>query len=449
MSSESPPKKLTSIPHTKLGRAARFVGTGVKLGGNYLSHITQRALTGAERRDQLHEANAADIFASLSTLKGGALKVLQMLSLDTGFLPDAYASRFQLAQSNVPPLSFPLVLRVFQQTLGKSPLELFDTFSRTAVAAASMGQVHRATKGDTQFAVKVQYPGVADSIDADLAIVRPFASLLFQIKDADVAYFLEEVKARLKEEVDYPLELRRGQEIAAAAAHLPGITFPRYYPECSGPRVITMEWLEGVHLDQFLATHPSQEIRNLAGQRIWDFYAFQLHNLRKAHADPHPGNFLFRPDGTIGVIDFGCIKEIPDEFYRPFFSIIRSDVRANRPLLEQLFNQLSVLHPDDTPEERAFFLTITEELATLVARPFDTPRFDFSDKTFFDTLNRRGEEIARMKEVRASRTARGPRDALFVNRIFFGIYTLLHKLGAEVETTRPEWLCEGATTEPM
>lgn len=441
---ESHPKKTASIPHSKIGRAARFVGTGVKLGGNYLSHLTQRALTGTESTERLHEANAGDIFASLSTLKGGALKVLQMLSLDTGVLPDAYASRFQLAQSNVPPLSYPLVLRVFRQTLGTSPLEIFDTFSRTAVAAASMGQVHRATKGDTHFAVKVQYPGVADSIDADLPLVRPFASLLFQIKDADVAYFLEEVKARLKEEVDYPLELRRGQEIAAAAAHLDGIDFPRYYPEYSGARVITMEWLEGLHLDQFLATHPSQEIRNLAGQRIWDFYTFQLHTLRKAHADPHPGNFLFRPDGTIGIIDFGCIKEIPNDFYHPYFSLIRRDIRTNRPLLEQLFDTLSVLLPDDTPEERAFFLSITEELAALVARPFDTLTFDFSDKTFFETLNRRGEEISRMKEIRASRSARGPRDALFLNRIFFGLYTMLHKLGAEIETTRPQWLREGA-----
>lgn len=444
---DDPPKEAKTIPHTSLGRAARFLGTGVKLGGNYLSYLAQRPFSADGRSEQLHEANAAAIYESLSTLKGGALKVLQMLSLDTGLLPEAYASRFQLSQSCVPPLSFPLVLRVFQQTLGRSPSDLFDTFSRSAVAAASMGQVHRATKGDQVFAVKIQYPGVAASIDADLAMVRPIALLLFQVRDSDVAFFLEEVSARLKEEVDYSLELSRGAEIAAAAAHLDGVIFPAYYSEFSGPRVLTMEWLEGMQLAEFIATDPSQDIRNRAGQRLWDFYTFQLHTLRKAHADPHPGNFLFRADGSIAVLDFGCIKEIANPFYQSYFSLIRPDVRANRPLLESLFETLSVTHPDDTPEERAFFSSITEELITLVARPFAGRQFDFSDKRYFAELTRRGEEISRMKEFRQSRTARGPRDALFLNRIFFGLYTILHKLGASIETKRPAWLEEGGSAE--
>jgi predicted unusual protein kinase regulating ubiquinone biosynthesis (AarF/ABC1/UbiB family) len=437
-------KEAKAIPQTSLGRAARFLGTGVKLGGNYLSYLAKRPFSSEGGTEQLHEANAAAIYDSLSTLKGGALKVLQMLSLDTGLLPDAYADRFQLSQSCVPPLSFPLVLRVFQQTIGRSPSELFDSFSRTAVAAASMGQVHRATKEGKVFAVKIQYPGVAASIDADLAMVRPVASLLFQVRDSDVAFFLEEVSARLKEEVDYTLELARGIEISRAAAHLEGLLFPVYYPEYSGKRVLTMDWLDGMHLSEFIASSPSQEIRNLVGQRLWDFYTFQLHTLRKAHADPHPGNFLFLSDGSVSILDFGCVKEIPEQFYRSYFSLIRSDIRSNRTLLTELFESLSVIHPDDSPEERSFFAAITEELITLVARPFAQQHFDFSDPSYFAELTRRGEEISRMKEFRQSRSARGPRDALFLNRIFFGLYTMLHKIGASIETKRPDWLQEGA-----
>ncbi len=431
---ESGYKKGKSIPTSSLGRAARLFGTGVQLGGNYLSHVTRRAIAAENSSSRLHEANAATIYHGLSQLRGSALKVLQMLSLDTGILPEPYRDRFQLSQSSVPPLSFPLVVRVFQQTLGKAPSSLFDTFSHTAVAAASMGQVHRASKGDHQYAVKIQYPGVAASIDADLAMIRPFASLLFQIKDSDVAFFLEEVRARLKEEVDYTLELSRGEEIAGASSHLEGIAFPRYYPELSGQRVITMDWMEGMHLSSFLATNPSREVRNRAGQRLWDFYHFQIHSLRLAHADPHPGNFLFQPDGGVSVIDFGCIKEIPSPFYEHYFSLIQNEFRKNDEKLAHLFEQMGILLPDDTPEERALFFSITAEFIELLARPFDTPVFDFSDATYFEQIARRGEEIARMKEVRESRSARGPRDAIFVNRIYVGLYTLLHSLGAEVAT---------------
>lgn len=427
-------KKGSSIPTSSLGRAARLLGTGMQLGGNYLSHLTRRATTAENSTLRLHEANAATIYQGLSQLKGSALKVLQMLSLDTGILPEPYRDRFQLSQSSVPPLSFPLVVRVFQQTLGKSPSDIFDTFSHTAVAAASMGQVHRATKGDHMYAVKIQYPGVAASIDADLSMIRPFASLLFQIKDSDVAFFLEEVRDRLKEEVDYMLELSRGEEIAAASSHLEGITFPRYYRELSGQRVITMDWMEGMHLPAFLATNPSREICNRAGQRIWDFYHFQIHTLRLAHADPHPGNFLFQPDGDVCVIDFGCVKQIPSPFYDHYFSLIKKEIREDDVRLARLFDQMGILLPDDTPQERDLFFSITAEFIELLARPFDTPVFDFSDASYFNQIAQRGEEIARMKEVRESRSARGPRDAIFVNRIYVGLYTLLHSLGAEVAT---------------
>jgi predicted unusual protein kinase regulating ubiquinone biosynthesis (AarF/ABC1/UbiB family) len=297
-----------------------------------------------------------------------------------------------------------------------------------------MGQVHEATLNGKKLAVKIQYPGVAESIDADLAMIRPFASLLFQVKDSDVAYFLEEVRTRLREEVDYSLEVARGVEISNSAKALEGIFFPKYYPQLSSSRVITMEWMEGRHLNSFLETDPSQEIRNLIGQRIWDLYHFQIHNLRKAHADPHPGNFLFQADGSVGVIDFGCVKELPSPFYERYFSLLKRETRSNSTQVSEIFEQLEILQKDDTAEERIFFTSITLEMIELLAKPFNQDSFDFSDENYFTQITSRGEEISKMKEFRESRSARGPRDALFLNRIYFGLYTLLHTLQARVRT---------------
>ena len=170
----------SGIPKHKLARAAVLAGTGAKIGGNYAKYYAGKAI-GRSNRDALTEANAKETYRSFSTLKGGPLKVAQMLSIDQNFLPRAYRDQFSQSFYNTPPLSFPLVVRTFNRTFGRHPDEVFDSFTREAVAAASIGQVHRATVADKTYAVKIQYPGVAESLKSDLGILRPFAKLLVEV----------------------------------------------------------------------------------------------------------------------------------------------------------------------------------------------------------------------------------------------------------------------------
>src|SRR5690606_18506035 len=126
----------------------------------------------------------------------------------------------------------------------------------------------------------------------DLRIVKPFAVRIVGMSELEMDKYFEEIETKLLEETDYKLELRRSMELSALCAHIPNLVFPAYYPELSSERVITMDWLDGYHLKEFLQRHPSQEARNKIGQALWDFYDFQVHRLKKVHADPHPGNFL-------------------------------------------------------------------------------------------------------------------------------------------------------------
>ncbi len=152
-------EELSSIPVGKVSRAAKFVSTGAKVGGNYLKHYSRKLMDNSTTREQLDQDNAEDIYDSLSQLKGSALKVAQMLAMDKNLLPTAYQDKFSMSQYSAPPLSFPLVMKTFQKHFEKSPFEIYDSFTKNAVNAASIGQVHKATHGRQDFGSKNPVPG--------------------------------------------------------------------------------------------------------------------------------------------------------------------------------------------------------------------------------------------------------------------------------------------------
>jgi predicted unusual protein kinase regulating ubiquinone biosynthesis (AarF/ABC1/UbiB family) len=280
-------------------------------------------------------------------------------------------------------------------------------------------------------AVKIQYPGVGDSISSDLKLVKPFAFRLLGMNERELDVYMREVEERLLEETDYELEVRRSIEFSTACAILNNVVFPVYYPELSSKRIITMDWLEGKHLREFLATNPSQELRNQIGQALWDFYNFQQHELRAVHADPHPGNFMITPEGKLGVIDFGCIKELPDDFYTPFFSLTSTDLLDNKEETIKAFRLLDMIHTNDTPTQVAFYYNAYKEMISLFAMPYINSTFDFGQTYFFDSLYRFGEKLSKMPEFKQ---ARGVKHFIYVNRTNFGLYNILHELKAEVRT---------------
>lgn len=430
-------KNQESIPTSKVARATQFVKATAKVGGNYIKHYGKKLINPSLTKDQLHAENAEDVYEALSNLKGSALKMAQMMSMDKSLLPKAYSDKFAMSQYSAPPLSGPLVIKTFKSSVGSSPFEIFDTFNLDASNAASIGQVHKATKDGKNLAVKIQYPGVASSISSDLKMARPLAVQLLSLNDAEIDRYFEEVETKLLEEADYNLELQQSMKVTKLCEDIKNVYFPKYYPEYSSDKIITMDWLEGQHLKEFMATNPSQEIRDQLGQALWDFYHFQMHTLRAVHADPHPGNFLFSQDGKLGILDFGCIKVIPDDFYYSYFALINPDTLDKPEKMMALFKELEFILDEDSEPLQKFFFDLFYKMIEILGRPFLNSTFDFGDDSYVQEVYGYFEYVASLKELKNANAARGSQHGLYVNRTFFGLYTLLNDLKAKINIEIP------------
>ncbi len=425
-------KTIDSIPTGKISRATRLVRTGVKVGINQLKYYGDTLVDPQNAKEKLNQNNASDIYDGLKNLKGSALKVAQMLSMEKNILPKAYVEQFSLAQFSVPPLSAPLVRKTFFKYFGKHPEDLFDTFNSKSIAAASIGQVHQATKHGKELAIKIQYPGVADSISSDLAMVKPVAIKMFNIKGKDSDKYFEEVEQKLLEETNYILEVKQSQQMVADCKHIEHLIFPDYYPDLSNHRIITMDWIDGEHLSEFTKVNTNKVLSDKLGQALWDFYMYQMHELKRVHADPHPGNFLVTPKGELVAIDFGCIKAIPDSFYIPYFELAIPENINNPEMFTEKLYELEILTPTDTPEEIAFFSTLFHEMLSLFTQPMHNETFDFSDETFFSKVADLSEKYSKDTQLRKMNGNRGSKHFLYINRTFFGLYNLMNDLGAKV-----------------
>ena len=426
-------KTLDKIPTGKIERAGKLVKTGVKIGGNYVKYYSKKLVNPELSKDELNEDNAGDIYDGLKSLKGSALKVAQMLSMEKNILPSAYVEKFSLSQFSVPPLSAPLVRKTFKKYLDKYPEEVFDTFEKDSINAASIGQVHKATKNGKNLAVKIQYPGVAESISSDLAIVKPIAIRMFNLQGKDSDKYFKEVENKLVEETNYILEIQQSQEITKACSVIPNMEFPFYYPDLSSERIITMDWMNGLHLSEFAKTDFNSQLGNKLGQALWDFYMFQIHGLRKVHADPHPGNFLVSKNETLIAIDFGCIKEVPDEFYIPYFELAKKEVIENDALFMEKLYELEILTTTDSETEIVFFKALFKEMLQLFTSPFNTEVFDFGSDDFWSKIADLSQRYAKDEQIRKMNGNRGSKHFLYMNRTFFGLYNLLHDLKARVQ----------------
>jgi predicted unusual protein kinase regulating ubiquinone biosynthesis (AarF/ABC1/UbiB family) len=428
-----------SIPASKVERAMRFVKTGAQIGGNYIKHYSKKLVDPSLSKDELHEDNATDVYSALSELKGSALKVAQMLSMEKNILPRQYTNKFQMAQYSAPPLSGPLIVQTFIKSFGKAPLEIFTTFEMKASNAASIGQVHKASLNDKTLAIKIQYPGVGDSIKSDLKMVKPIAFRLLDMNEKELEKYIKEVESKLLEETDYTLELKRSLEISEQCKHIPNLLFTKYYPEYSSKKVLTMDWLSGLHLDDFLRTNPSQEVRNKIGQAMWDFYDLQVHGLKAVHADPHPGNFILQADGTLGVIDFGCVKEIPEDFYLNYFALLMPELMQDQAIIKRIMLQQEIINKSDSEATQAKITDAFVRMTGLLSTPFKEASFDFGNNAYIDEIYALGEEVSKMDEIKKSKEGRGSQHALYINRTYFGLYSILNVLGAKVNTGIRNW----------
>ena len=237
---------------------------------------------------------------------------------------------------------------------------------------------------------------------------------------------------KLIEETNYTLELVQSKRITEACANISNLLFPNYFPDFSCEKILTMQWMEGIHLSEYCKKERNPENRNKVGQALWDFYFYQLHTLREVHADPHPGNFLVNDKHQLIAIDFGCIKQIPEDFYTPYFDLVNLDNLNHFPTYLEKLKALEIIRPDDTQEEIEVIADFFYQLLYLFTSPLRSKTFDFSNKEYFSKIAELGESFTKNENIKKLNGNRGSRHFLYMNRTFFGLYNLLHDLQAHI-----------------
>ncbi|HEY4087446.1 MAG TPA: AarF/ABC1/UbiB kinase family protein [Bryobacteraceae bacterium] len=324
---------------------------------------------------------ALKIVHRLSYMRGALMKAGQAAACFPGILPSEILSTLEDLHFDAPPMHYTLIREVLINELGSEPEDLFQNFERQAFAAASIGQVHRATlKSGERVAVKIQYPGIARTIDAD---IRNLVALMLPLRLGrnwdGLRAALEEVHRVLKLEADYRLEAKSLGKARALFQDSDGIVIPRVYERYSGERVLTMEYLQGQHLPDYLATLPAQESRNEFGTKMCSSW-YRMFIAGLSYCDPHAGNYLFMDDGRLGLLDFGCVLDNPAQAERlsVYHSVYESD--QSTPDLCRAFIELG-LNPDDLQDER--YRAVVDESVRWTREPFEkNGPFDYGDPQY-------------------------------------------------------------------
>ena len=422
------------IPAGKWQRAGIVGSAALKVGLREVQHKVKRPFLSAERqvaaKQDVDEQNARQLFAALTQLRGTALKAAQMLSMEVELLPERYRKELEKSFHQVPPLNRVLVRKAIQEQFGKPPEALFATFDVQAFAAASLGQVHAATLPDgTPVAVKIQYPGIHVAMDNDMNLLR---SLARNMPNAEIILqSLAEIRERLREEVDYLHEAATTRWFAEQL-RVEGVSVPQVFPEFSGERVITTQRLHGKHLEAWLADNPSQAVRDRAAQCLYDSFAYSVRTLRRLHADPNPGNYLFYADGSISLLDFGCTKQLSAEFVAVLPRLLWAFHDNDEAATFAAYHELGMNHSKASP---TWYKEVLRPFAEWAARPLREAHFDFGKHADY-TSNAR-EVIHRLAET--SGLNRVADEFIFFDRTIYGLCKIFERMGATVQI-RHHWL---------
>ena len=414
-----------AIPTSKLARG-KIVGKALlKIGVNK----TKRVLTNSDK-EKSHEAVADIIFDALGELKGVSVKIAQQVALGMPFLPPAYLDKISQSFNAIPTINKALVRKIIKTELGSYPQDAFDSFEMTAFAAASLGQVHLATKDGKQLAVKVQYPGIKKSIESDMSIIH-FGLKRFA-KGQNIYHIISEIEGRLYEEVDYELEAENNIFFKEHITN-PDIVIPEVSPALSTQRVLSTTLLDGLDLTDYLATNPTQQEIDHYAQLIFDNFFDSLYSLKRIHADPNPGNFLFLPDGKLGLIDFGCVKKIDDDFLKSY-NELHLDLLAGvkDEVLVEHYRKLGMIADDVPAKMLHFYQEVIKPLDRLYIEPLSGDSYDFA---LHNDFSKRGfEAVFEVQKKQFHSVHQVNEEYLFLDRTLLGYYALFEKMGAKIET---------------
>src|SRR2546423_15232217 len=308
---------MSSQKNTTTGRALSMASMGAGVAGSYIGYLVQRAFLGETKSKiklkSTHTRAARRMADEMQALRGPAMKLGQMLSLQTGVLPDEVLSELATLQMEAPGMHPSLARVQIKGSLGREPEEIFKQFTSEPFAAASLGQVHHAvTREGQRVVVKVQYPDIRRAIENDFRLFRtlskPAQSSGHLPKSA-----IDEIEEQIIAETDYLREADNIEFLADRLAPLSFVKVPSVFREYSSDKVLTMSLMTGRHLEDFLAQRPAQKLRNPLGADLFELFYFQVLKIEALHADPHWGNYLFNDDASISLVDFGCVKYLSPE----------------------------------------------------------------------------------------------------------------------------------------
>lgn len=414
-----------------VARNTELLKMGAKVGATYASASARKVFADAPRRLEIdHETEmktAAHVADRLGQMKGALMKLGQMASyLDEGLPAPLRAALAQL-QSSAPPMSADLAAGVIERELGGSPDDLFVEWDPEPIAAASIGQVHRAvivdpaTGKERAVAVKVQYPGVDAAIDADLRNADLLGALLQQgFSGLDPTDMVQEVKERIREELDYAREAGNQKLFADYYRGHPFIHVPEVIDTFSSARVLTTELVNGMSWSELLAR--DQADKDAAAECLFRFVFRSLYGMHRFNGDPHPGNYLFHENGKITFLDFGLVKHFSDAEMATFIAMVKSaafenDMAIFRTVLEDS-GMLQCNAPVDTADVGTYFGRFYEPVRADREITWTTSYASGIVRHTFD----RSSPIAQYATV--------PKAFVFIQRINLGLYAILGELGA-------------------
>jgi predicted unusual protein kinase regulating ubiquinone biosynthesis (AarF/ABC1/UbiB family) len=359
---------------------------------------------------------------SFGELKGVAMKVGQILSYVDGSLDPEARRILAVLQNYSQPTPFVQIERTIQEDLGDRGQALLARIVREPVAVASIGQVHRAVREDgTPVAVKVRHPGIDAAIRADFkgAAIGKLMARAFA-PGVDIAEMLEEARARFLEECDYSLEARRQARFVELFANHETIAIPPVHLDWCGPRVLTTSWREGAGLEDFLQSQPSSRARERAARALYEFYVGTLYRHGLFNADPHPGNLLFSPEGTVTILDHGCVREFDRDTVAGLIRLSRAVRADDESRIQAALSAIGMPGP-------AVEFQVTRGLLRGFFDPLLTPG---RHAVPADRAVAMGETVKLKRKLLRLRL---PGKLMFLFRIRFGLYAVLSRLGAELD----------------
>ncbi|MGH7812896.1 MAG: ABC1 kinase family protein [Candidatus Binataceae bacterium] len=427
--------KEKSLTSGRASRAIKIGGLTSQVGASYLWNQLRRPFLSADKHErelvETHIRNAQRIVESSGELRGAFMKLIQMLSMRQDLLPGEALDVLRATQSSVPPMSYAMISGQIRKELGKRPEELFERFEETACAAASLGQVHRAvTHGGAEVAVKIQYPGVDDTVEQDLGNLKLLLKTLQtmgrdvmrQKIDTDAVY--KELEVRLREELDYVAEARNLAEFRRLFADDPEIAIPRTIPELCSRRVLTMEFLEGYPLADLMNPEVDLELRTWVAHKTQVVTWRQVLEFGVLHTDFHPGNYLVTHHPRMGILDFGSIRRFPEPVRKANLQVARAVLNGDDGLLADALKKLGYVKSGENPAPMV-------EIIHLLFEPMYADR-DF-DPAEYDTVGKATKlgEIAIENQIYQS-----PPHSVFLMRALIGLEGVSHGLAVKMNYRR-------------